>query len=151
MTLVFARVLAPHDYGLVSMALVFAGVMFVFTDFALGTALVQRSQLSEEDRSTAFWCTVALGGMCSVVGLAVAGPVAAFYGEPRIRLLFAVLAIGFFISSLGATHSALLTRAMDFRSLEIAAMAGTVAGATVGIAAAVGGAWVPGPSSSNNS
>ena len=139
-TLVFARVLAPHDYGLVSMALVFSGVVFLFTDFALGTALVQRSQLSEEDRSTAFWCTVGLGGMCSVVGLVAAGEVAAFYGEPRIRLLFAVLALGFFLSSLGATHSALLTRAMDFRSLEIAAMAGTVAGATAGVAAAAGGA-----------
>ena len=139
-TLVFARLLAPHDYGLVSMALVFSGVVFLFTDFALGTALVQRSQLSEEDRSTAFWCTVALGGMCSVAGLAAAGPVAAFYGEPRIRPLFAVLALGFFVSSLGATHGALLTRAMDFRSLEIAAMAGTVVGAIAGVAAAAGGA-----------
>ncbi len=49
------------------------------------------------------------------------------------RPLFAVLSIGFFVAALGATHSALLVRAMRFRHLELRQIAATVVGAVTGI------------------
>ena len=53
--LILARLLAPEDWGLAAMVLVFSGFAVVFTDSALGTALIQRRTLVEEDRSTVFW------------------------------------------------------------------------------------------------
>ncbi len=53
--LVLARMLTPHDWGLAAMVLVFAGFVVVFTDSALGTALIQRRDISEDDRSTVFF------------------------------------------------------------------------------------------------
>ena len=53
--LVLARLLTPHDWGLAAMVIVFAGFTIVFTDNALGTALIQRRDLREEDKSTVFW------------------------------------------------------------------------------------------------
>ena len=141
--LVLARMLAPHDWGLAAMVLVFSGVVVVFTDNALGTALIQRRELLAGDRSTVFWTSAAVGLVLMLAGIAFAGGLASFYGEPEVRTLFAVLSVSFFVSALRATQTALLIREMQFRRLELAQMAATVTGASVGIAIALDdhGAW----------
>lgn len=141
--LILARLLAPGDWGLAAMVLVFTGFVVVFTDSALGTALIQRRELREEDRSTVFWTSAAIGLVLSLVGIACAGPLARFYGEPDVRSLFLAISIGFFVTSLGSTHMALLVREMEFRLLELRQIAATIGGAIVGVALALGGfgAW----------
>jgi O-antigen/teichoic acid export membrane protein len=140
---VIARLLAPHDYGLAAMALVFASLVLVFSDLALGAALVQRRTLTEDDRSTVFWMSMAAGVVFTLVGVAASGPIADFYGEPAVRPLFAALSLAFVVTSLGTVQSALLTRTMDFRRLELTVMIGNLGGAAVGVAAALDGrgAW----------
>lgn len=141
--LVLARLLAPHDYGLAGMVLVFSSLVFVFSDLALGSALVQRRSLSEQDRSTVFWASAGLGLLFTVIGVATSGPLAAFYGEQKVQPLFAALSLSFFVTALGTTQKAILTRDMDFRRLELRFVGATLAGAAVGIAVAAtgGGAW----------
>jgi O-antigen/teichoic acid export membrane protein len=79
----------------------------------------------------------------TVAGIALAGPVARFYGEPDVEPLLAALSLSFVVTSLGSTQSALLVRELDFRRLELRMMAATLAGAAVGIGAAIqgAGAW----------
>lgn len=137
--LVLARLLAPHDWGLAAMVLVFSGFVVVFTDSALGTALIQRRHLREGDRSTVFWMSVGIGIALAAGGAAFAGTLASFYREPAIRSLFIALSISFFISALGTTHMALLVREMEFRKLELRQIAATVVGAATGVTIAVKG------------
>jgi PST family polysaccharide transporter len=141
--IVLARLLSPHDYGIAAMVLVFMSFVLVFSDFALGNALVQREDLSDEDCSTAFWTSVAAGALFTVLAIAAAGPVASFFGEPALRAMIVVLAFSFIIQSLGITQSALLVRRMEFRGLEVREMGATLVGGAVGIAVALrgGGAW----------
>ena len=141
--LLLARLLAPHEWGLAAMVLVFSGFVIVFTDNALKTALIQRRDLREEDRSTVFWLSAGVGLLLALTGIAISGPLAAFYGEPEVQPLFIALSIGFFVTSLGTTQSALLARDMDFRRLELRAIAATLVGAVAGISIALAdfGAW----------
>jgi len=60
---VLARLLVPRDFGLASMALLFVGVASVFTDLSFGQAPIARREISERDRSTAFWTTLAAGAL----------------------------------------------------------------------------------------
>jgi O-antigen/teichoic acid export membrane protein len=140
---VLARLLSPHDYGLAALVLIFSNLVAVFSDLALGAALVQRERLSEDDRSTVFWTGVATGVLFTAVGVAAAGPIAAFFHQPEVKPLFRVFSLSFLVVSLGSTQTALLTRELDFRNLELRTMAGTLAGAAAGIAlAALGfGPW----------
>ena len=136
---VLARLLTPRDYGLAAMVLVFAGLVPIFSDLALGAALVQRRVLEERDRSTVFWFSAVAGLAFTAGGIALSWPLAAFYGEPEVQPLFTVLSLGFVIRALGTTHAALLSRELDFRSLELRMMAGNAAGGVVGITAALAG------------
>ena len=141
--IILARLLAPHDFGLAAMVLIFSGFVVLIADSALGTALIQKSELSDADRSTVFWMGVAVGAACTIAGVALSGPLAAFYGEPEVRPLFVALSFGFFITSIGTTQAALLARDMNFKALELRQIAATLVGAVVGIGVALNGfgAW----------
>jgi O-antigen/teichoic acid export membrane protein len=141
--LIVARMVAPHDWGLAAMVLVVSGLTVAFTDSALGTALIQRPKLFDGDRSTVFWLSTFIGLALAVVGIALSGPLASFYGEPTVRPLFMAVSVGFLISALGTTHSALLVREMQFRRLELRQIAATLVGsvAAISIAFSGGGAW----------
>ena len=138
-----ARLLVPRDFGLASMALLFVGVTSVFTDLSFGQALIARRTITESDRSTAFWSTLAAGAVCTAAGVAAAPLVADFFSTPAVAHLFAVTSILFLITAFSSTQIALLTRELEFRSLQLREMAGTVLGGGVGVALAFAGlgAW----------
>jgi O-antigen/teichoic acid export membrane protein len=138
-----ARFLTPHEYGLAAMALVFSAIIYAFLDLSLGVGLVQRSQITEADRSTVFWTSVLVGGILTGAGVGLSGYIAAFFDEPDVRPLFALLSLSFVVGSLGVTHAALLQRRMAFRRMNILIAVGTIVGGTVGVTlAATGfGAW----------
>jgi O-antigen/teichoic acid export membrane protein len=140
---ILARLLTPHDYGLAAMVLVFSSLVFIFSDLALGSALVQRKELNEQDRSTVFWTAAGLGVLFTLVGVACSWPLAAFYGEAGVQPLFATLSLSFVVTALGTTQAALLNREMSFKSLELRMMAGAAVGGVVGVALALldYGAW----------
>lgn len=138
-----ARILAPQEYGVAAMALVFSGFVLIFSDLALGQALVQRLSLTHADKATAFWTSVVAGAVFTAVGLAVAAPIARFFGEPRLDAMIMVLSLTFLVSAAGTTQSALLVREMNFRALELRELAATFVGASAAIAGALAGlgAW----------
>jgi O-antigen/teichoic acid export membrane protein len=142
-SIIVARLLTPEEYGLAALALVFASLVLVFSDVALGAALVQRKTLSALDRDTAFWVTVASGIVFTVAGVALAGPIASLYGAPEAKPLLMALSATFIISALGATQQSLMLRDMDFRRVEMIPMIGAMMGAGVGVLLAFldAGAW----------
>lgn len=137
---VLAHLLTPREWGLAGMALLVTGLVTIFSDLALGAALVQRPSVTEADRSTVFWTSLAVGGLLTVVGVACSPLVAEFFGEPQVQGLFAVMSLGFVIAAVGATQKALLTREMSFRNLELRVMLGTLVGGVIGVVAAALGA-----------
>lgn len=134
---VLARLLAPEDYGLAAIALVFSSLVLVFSDMSIGAAIIQRKTLTEDDRSTAFWLAVGAGIVFTVAGVAISGPLGAFYGEPQVTSLCVVLSLSFVITSLATTHEALLLRDMQFAKTERRVMAATLAGAVAGVVVGV--------------
>ncbi len=141
--LLVARLLTPSEYGLAAMALVFSSLVLIFSDLALGAALVQRKTITDMDRNSAFWVSVTSGLLFTVLGVALSGPVARLYGQPDAQPLLAALSCTFLISALAATQQSLMLRDMDFRRLEMLPVAGALIGGAVGVvAAALGaGAW----------
>ena len=141
--LLLARLLSPREFGIAGEVLAFSVFVPILSDLALGAALIHRQDITEADRSTVFWATVALGGSFMTLGIGLSWPLAAFFGEDALQPLFAVFSISFLVASLGATPMALLTRSMNFRALELRIITSTLGGAAVAVVVALlgGGAW----------
>jgi O-antigen/teichoic acid export membrane protein len=138
-TIVVARFLTPRELGLAAMALVFSTLGLLISDLGLGVAVIQRRELSDVDRSTAFWATTALGLIVTGAAIGLSGPIADLYGEERVQPLFAVLSLSFLLTALGTTQGALLIRELRFRSLELRTMVATTTACAAAIVAAVAG------------
>lgn len=138
-----ARLLAPRQFGIAAMAEVVTAFVITYSDCGLGLALVQRETISDADKSTVFWASVALGTTMAAICVALAPVLAGFYQTPEVKPLLEVVSLSFLFTGLGSTHRSLQFRAMNFRALEIRSMAAGVLGgaATVAVALAGGGAW----------
>jgi len=137
---VLAHLLTPSQYGIVGMAFVVAGFVSLVANPWLGAAIVQRPRITEADRSTIFWMAVGVGGLATAMSIGLSSYVADFFGQPQVRWLFAVIAVGFIVEALGTTHAALLERELAFRSMELRGIAGTLVGAVVAVSLAFAGA-----------
>ena len=89
-TAILARLLVPGDFGLVALATSTIAMLEVLGAFGLETALVQRADVSRQHFDSVWTFNVLFGLSLGVIVIALAWPVASFYGDPR---LFSVLLI----------------------------------------------------------
>jgi len=140
--IILARLLVPEDFGLVAMVVVFLSFAENVLDLGFGAALVHRRDLTDEHRSTVFWC-VGLASCCAALLFVFGAPlVGRFYESeevvPIVRVLGASLVLGF----PDAVYRASFQRDMNFRALGMRRVGSTMIGGFAGIGAALGGAGV---------
>jgi len=116
---ILARLLSPRDFGLVGMVTAFTGVLNLLKDFGLSSASVQQTTITDEQISTLFWINMLVGTLLALLTAAMAPLIAAFYHEPRLVAVTAVLAAGFIFNAAGVQHSALLQRQMRFTTIAV--------------------------------
>jgi PST family polysaccharide transporter len=143
-TAVLARLLAPAEFGLVSLALVFIAFLETVSDFGLTQALVILDRDETRRRSqSVFLFSVAIG-VAMAAATAAAGPMAArFFDEPELSAILPVLGLTLLVRAVGSTHYALAQKDMDFRARTVGELFDVVARAGVSVVLAVGGldAW----------
>ncbi len=107
--------LTPHDFKLV--ALVYAVVVFpaLIRDSGLQGILVQRQHHLRRWIQPAFWMSLMLGGVATVLMLAAAPLAARFYGQPKLVGLISVVAVGGMLNALTTVPSAMVQIHMRFR------------------------------------
>ncbi len=97
-TLILVRLLAPEDFGLVAMAMVFIAIMDTISWFSFDVVLIQNQSASRDDYDTAWTFNVLFKTVAALVLLVIAFPAAAYYDEPRVTLLIAILGGAQFVS-----------------------------------------------------
>ena len=110
-----ARLLGPHDFGLMGMVVVFTGFASIFYEMGLGAAVIQRQDLSERHLNSVFWFNVSVGMFLTAAFAGAAPIVARFYREPMLRSLTAVVSLTFIPASLAVVQNALIDKSINFR------------------------------------
>ena len=65
---VLARLLRPHDYGLLAVVVVVVGIGEIFRDFGLSNAAIQARTLSTAQRDVLLWVNAAIGVVLTGAG-----------------------------------------------------------------------------------
>ena len=138
-TAVLARLLTPEDFGVVGMASVFVGLAWIGNDMGFTTALIQKKEVSSEERDSVFWMNLVIGLVLTGLAYLLSPLVSAAYGDDRVGPVFALLGVSFTISSLFLVQNASLRREMDFKTTSIAGIVLTSMMGITGIGYAVAG------------
>ena len=139
-TAVMARLLEPAAFGLIAMAGVILRFGSYFAQMGIGSALIQKKEVYDEDIRAAFTSALFLGVLfCMLVWFCAPLAIYIFDNEKVIPII-RVMALSFVITGLTTTATSLLRRNLEFRSLAITEIMSYVLGyGVIGVTLAYNG------------
>jgi PST family polysaccharide transporter len=114
-TFIVARHLAPGDYGLVTMATIYTGLVALVNEFGMGSAIIKHRELSRGQIAQISGLCVLFGAAGMLVTAAAAWPMSRFYGEPALTGVMLALSLNFLVTSFRTVPLSLMQRDLQFR------------------------------------
>lgn len=142
-SIALARLLFPEDFGVLALAVICFGFTELFVQLGMVKALVQRPELTDRHRSSAFWLTFSSSVFLAILVFLLARPLSFFFQEPRLRWVLMVMSVDLAVSGAHIVHRAVIRRTMQFdRRNQIQLVSVAAAGTTAVVLAALGaGVW----------
>ena len=137
--IILARLLTPAEFGLIGMAMVFIGVSGIFTNLGLSSALVQRTNPTEEHYSSSFYLNVTASLFLTVLFILLAPAIARFFKNEDLTDIVRVLSLSLLISGFTVVQEARLRKKMRFDLLTKARIISSVSSGAVGVTMAFTG------------
>lgn len=147
--IVVANILCPDDYALVAMLAIFAAIGNIIVESGFGAALIQKRDATEEEYSSVFWLNMGLSLVLYVLLMVLSPLIAAYFGEPQLVALGAVVFLSLPVGATMLIQTTLLNKEVRFRRLAQIDLTGMAVSSTVAVAMAVAGcgvwtlAWQP--------
>ena len=132
-SVVLARMLAPSEYGIIAMVLVFINIANVFAVSGFGEALVQKKDPTDADYSTIFYYTLTVSLFIYILLFFGAPYIAQFYKTEQMVWVLRVLAVKIVISSVSTIQHAYVQKHMMFKKFFFSTLGGTLISGIVGI------------------
>lgn len=136
-TLVVVHYLAPSDYGLIGMALLYMGLLQMASELGVGAAVLRFQNLTIDQIRQFNGLAVIAGALGVLISLAAAVPLGLFFREPRLPPVVAVMSLTFLISAFKVVPQALLNRRLQFRRVALTEGAQSIAGALATLTMAI--------------
>lgn len=140
--LVLARLLTPHEYGLIGYIMILVAVFNSIVDSGFSNALIRKKDAGEADYSTAFIFNLAVSLVMVAAMVLVAVPFSRFFKEPQLVSLVRVMSVIVVINALALIQRTRLVKSVDFKTQTKASLISSVSSGAVGLAMAFGGLGV---------
>lgn len=134
-----ARMLSPKDYGISAIPAVFMAIAGIFVSGGFSSALVRKPDLKEEDLSTAYIYSMAVGCTCYILLFFAAPYIADFYEAPVLKPLMRVTALSFIYGPIGTPQGVLLNRRLNFKTPAKISVVVKILSGVIGVAMAYTG------------
>ncbi|HEY8448060.1 MAG TPA: lipopolysaccharide biosynthesis protein [Thermomicrobiales bacterium] len=121
-----ARLLAPHDFGLMGVAMLAVGIVDLFTEPGLVKAVTQRRGDVLPYLNTVFTVQLARGIITAIGLLLLAPTIANFFDRPGAEDVVRAMAAFVVVRGLANPAMVLFTREMSFRQGSVVALVGLI-------------------------
>lgn len=136
--ILLARMLTPDDFGCVAMLAIFLVISDTFMDSGLGSAIIQKKNLSNGDASTVFYFNFGVAIVLYIILFVCAPFISGFYRTPILTLLLRIQSLVLIINSFSVVQRNLLRKKLEFRKLANANIMASI----MSLAVAISMAWV---------
>lgn len=132
-TIILARLLIPEEYGIISIAMIYIAILEVFVNSGLGSALVQKKDVSSVDYSTAFYFSLLISIIFYICFYFISPWISKFYSNEVLCTVLQIMSIRIVLSSLQTVQNAYIQRHFLFKRGFYASLISTVVSAILGI------------------
>jgi len=118
-TVVLARLLAPVDFGLVTMVTTFSLLLVNFGVNGFTEAVIQWNEIQDDLVSNLFWINLGVGIALTIAFAGAGTLLTRFYHDPLVARVAEAISLTILITSASVQHLALLKRAMQFSAIAV--------------------------------
>jgi O-antigen/teichoic acid export membrane protein len=137
--IVLARLLTPHDYGLIGVLMIFIALSSVMIDGGFGQALIRKQDATPTDFSTIFYLNLSISVLLYIILFFSAPLIANFFLEPQIIKISRVLFLTILFYAIYFVQYVVLNKKLDFKKLALINISSVVVSGALGIALAFNG------------
>lgn len=134
-----ARLLAPHEFGLMAMAIGAQSIIAAFVELGLAALIIRTPQLSTSQLNGLFRVRLLIGAVQAALTFAAAPVISSFFAHPELTPVLRSLIWVSLFASFSAIPEALLRKQLEFRALTLAAIVSALASGLLGVAMAWSG------------
>jgi PST family polysaccharide transporter len=127
-TSILARLISPDSFALMGIALSVVGFAEVFSQIGIGPALVQRKDIGQQHLNGAFYVSVILGVSFTVIFVAIAPWIGAYYQSDLLSDVIQVVSISFTLSAISIIPRSLMIKRMNFKKFFWSGMLSIIGG-----------------------
>lgn len=116
-----------------AMVMVVISYATLFSDMGLSTAFVQRQEITQEERSSLYWLSVAVGAGLMLLVMASSQLTASFFNTPELASLLILVSTIFLATALGQQLRMDAEKALNFRPVALIEIMAAVSGFTIAV------------------
>ncbi len=131
-SVILARLIMPDQFGMVAMLAVFTAIAGAFINSGFSSALIRKTDRTQEDCSTVYWFNIIMSVLCYGILFVCAPLVARFYSISELCPILRVSSLGLVISAMAGVHSTLLHADMNFKAMTTYSIIGVTISGAVG-------------------
>ena len=132
-SIVLARLIAPDQFGIMAIIMVFQAFYQLLIDAGFGQALIQKKNVTQEDLNAVFYFNVIMGLLLSLALYSSAPLIARFYGNEVLRPALRVISASFLAISFRSVQSTMIIRNLQFGKTMIVSTSSTIVSSIVSI------------------
>lgn len=137
--LVLARLLTPHEYGLIGYITILTAIFNSIVDSGFSSALIRKKDIRAIDYNTAFIFNIIISILLCAAMFLLARPISRFFNEPQLVQLVKAMSVIVVINGLAIIQRTNLTRNVDFKTQTKASLISSISSGIVGIGMALYG------------
>jgi len=141
-TVVLARLLQPHDFGLIAIGVLTISFVNLFGNLGLGAAIIVRQELDRRGLGCVLTILLVTSVLTAGLMAALAPALSILFGEPRLTHILLALTCVVAISGLNWFYATLVQRELQFRTRFISVGLQVIVNSAVAIPLAATGAGV---------
>jgi len=137
--IILARLLSPHEFGLMAMVAIFTSFAAIFIEMGMGAALIHDQEATEEHESTVFWFNLGLSILCLMLIMMCSSSIAVFFHEPELNKILLITAFLLPLNALAIVPMAKLQKGHAFKKVAVAELGAMACGVLLAIILAMQG------------
>ncbi len=134
---ILTRFLSKQDFGIMAIVLFVLGLLNLFMDMGLTSAIFHKQGITKKEYSSLYWVNLIFGLLVYGLITLIAPGIAAFYEEPALSKYIVIMATAVVFAGLGSQYRTIEQKHLNFKIIAIVDLIASILALTLALILAI--------------